>query len=98
MARWRVQPLPPEWVTQTRPRILARDGYRCTYQVVGVRCAKRATDVDHIIPVSQGGGEGDENLASLCQGHHRSKTGREGQSAVIQRKRGAEAHPGMVGG
>ena len=48
-----------------------------------VDCAKEgwireATNVDHIKPISQGGGRLDPaNLQSLCAGHHSRKTRRE---------------------
>lgn len=37
-----------------------------------------ATDVDHIVPRSQGGTEDDSNLQSLCHPHHQVKSWREG--------------------
>jgi hypothetical protein len=55
---------PPEreWMV-IRDRIFARDGYVCQY------CG--ATDVklhcDHVIPVSRGGTNDDENLATACE-------------------------------
>jgi 5-methylcytosine-specific restriction protein A len=82
----RSQPLPADW-TKTRARILARDGHRCAM------CGSRATDVDHIVPVSQGGSEVDSNLQSLCRTHHASKTGREARAMRPSRKRPPETHP-----
>lgn len=35
-----------------------------------------ATDVDHIIPRTSGGSDGDANLQSLCHAHHSQKTAR----------------------
>jgi 5-methylcytosine-specific restriction protein A len=43
-----------------------------------------ATEVDHIIPVSYGGTNDDDNLQSLCKPCHSSKTGGE---AAAQRQR-----------
>ena len=46
-------------------RIKMRDQWTC-------RLCGRTTihlEVDHIIPLSQGGGEDDSNLQSLCAGH-----------------------------
>lgn len=36
-----------------------------------------ATDVDHVVPRSQGGGDDESNLQSLCKRHHSVKTMRE---------------------
>ena len=36
-----------------------------------------ATDVDHIVPLARGGGNGLENLQSLCHLHHSQKTAQE---------------------
>jgi len=36
-----------------------------------------ATDVDHIVPIRDGGRNSLENLQSLCHLHHSQKTGRE---------------------
>ncbi|PJN40734.1 HNH endonuclease [Streptomyces sp. CB02959] len=90
--------LPADWATTIRPRILARDGYRCTaYMRDGGRCPAAATDVDHI---GDRHDHGDNNLQSLCRWHHRRKTAAE--SAVARRakrpplrRRPAERHPGL---
>lgn len=48
-----------------RRQILERDGYRC--QIVGPNCTTVATDVDHILPISQGGAWYDPvNLRAAC--------------------------------
>jgi 5-methylcytosine-specific restriction enzyme A len=36
-----------------------------------------ATEVDHVIPLSQGGRDHVSNFQSLCADHHREKTNRE---------------------
>lgn len=88
---WRVTPLPPGWPT-TRRRILTRDRHRC------YKCGKHGGEVDHIVPASQGGGDGDDNLAAICTRCHRRKTAAEGVAAraTEPRTRPAEAHPGTV--
>lgn len=39
-------------------------------------CTRKATDVDHITPRAQGGGDDWENLQALCHEHHSVKTAR----------------------
>ncbi len=103
---WRTAPLPPNWETQIRPRILARDSGICLWGLVpgeadpGYLCPAPATDVDHIV---RGGGHHDANLRSLCAQHHQVKSSREGgMAAGVARKaqaaarfRPAEPHPGL---
>lgn len=56
-----------------RQAALNRDRHRC------VTCgATRDLQVDHIVPVSQGGTEDLTNLRTLCGRCHRSKTANEG--------------------
>ena len=43
-------------------------------------CGVRATEVDHILPRSQGGLDEHSNLQSLCHSHHSVKTRRESAS------------------
>jgi len=50
----------------TRDRIIKRDDGSC------IRCGNSEDlNVHHIIPVSDGGGKTDENLATLCEGCHK---------------------------
>ena len=92
--------LPKEWPI-IRLRILRRDGGRCTaVDVGGVRCSAFATDVDHI---ERGDNHADSNLRSLCGGHHRAKTAREGNEAmraaraeISSRFRRDEVHPAFL--
>ena len=37
-------------------------------------CDEAATDVDHIIPLAEGGNDSAENLQALCHAHHSRKT------------------------
>ena len=56
-----------EW-QKIRRRAMRRDRRRC------VLCGNRATQVDHIIPVSAGGSNAMTNLQSLCEPCHKTKT------------------------
>ncbi len=88
---WRTKPLPPDW-HKTQPRILRRDGRRC--YICG---APGCRQVDHIKPVSQGGGEDDSNLAAICNRCEASKTAREANAAKPKRARPrTEKHPGLL--
>ncbi len=95
--------LPAGWETETRPRILKRDNYRCTAirTDTGKRCNERATDVDHITPHSLGGSNHDSNLTSLCGWHHSRKSSAEGGEAAAKaaaRRKAAKKrrHPGLL--
>lgn len=60
--------VPARWV-QTRLRIFQRDGYVCQYcGTVGI-----ALECDHIVPISKGGSNDDENLLTACRTCNRSK-------------------------
>lgn len=53
----------------TRERILQRDGSCVVGRLLGGNCHP-TLHVHHIIPVSHGGTDDDENLALVCQAHH----------------------------
>lgn len=75
----------PRW-RALRSGILARDGYRC--QIRGPKCKHRATHVDHIISVSDGGEPFDpNNLRAACASCNISKRNTE----VAARARGVRA-------
>jgi 5-methylcytosine-specific restriction protein A len=88
--------LPDDW-PKRRIRTLRRDGYRCRARdSVGVLCNAPANQVDHIDPE---GGDGDDNLRSLCRWHHSRKSSAEGAAARRprpRRERVPEPHPGML--
>jgi 5-methylcytosine-specific restriction protein A len=94
--------MPAGW-TALRKRILKRDGHQCT-AVVGAsvgnarRCEHRATHVDHVVPVSQGGSDDEANLTSLCAWHHNRKTSSEANAARkrVSAKRTEDKHPGLL--
>lgn len=93
----RTTPLPPNWQSQIRPRILARDNRACTWLTNGVRCNQPATDVDHIGDPAD---HSDANLRALCSPHHRRRSASQGGTAAaakrLPRTRPTEAHPGLI--
>lgn len=59
---------PSDW-SRRKARVLARDSFACT------QCGGReALEVDHVVPVSRGGGWEETNLQTLCGGCHSRKT------------------------
>jgi 5-methylcytosine-specific restriction endonuclease McrA len=72
----------PEWQA-IRLQVLARDNHTC--QIRGPKCRGRASHVDHIISVSQGGARLDpSNLQAACASCNVAKRNRE----VAARARG----------
>ena len=64
-----LRPKIDEW-KQTIKRIHKRDNYTCQYcQAVGGRL-----ECDHIVPVSRGGANSDDNLCTACFSCNRSKS------------------------
>lgn len=62
-----------------RRRILLRDGFAC--QCCGI--VRRDNEVDHIVPLEQGGSNDDSNLQTLCggpDGCHTRKTASEAKA------------------
>jgi 5-methylcytosine-specific restriction enzyme A len=64
-----------EW-DKLRPLILKRDKYQCQ------ECRRNgryvpANNVDHVIPKAQGGTDNPDNLQTLCDACHASKTAKE---------------------
>lgn len=79
-----------EW-KRTRLVVLARDGHAC--QIFGPRCVCTAREVDHIIPVSEGGTDDHDNLRAACGPCHFAKT--KAEATAARRRRAARArHPG----
>lgn len=61
-----------EWM-ETRKRILERDSYACcACGQVGMM-----NEIDHIVPLEQGGSHADANLQTLCRRCHAAKTADE---------------------
>lgn len=72
-------------------RVLRRDHFQCMYD----GCASRATTVDHITPVCQGGQTSWQNLVACCLPCNQRKGGRTPEEAGMKLKRvpkGPRAH------
>jgi 5-methylcytosine-specific restriction enzyme A len=66
---------------QLRLLILRRDNRQC--RIADTGCEGLANEVDHILPVARGGSEFDPaNCRAVCQKCHRSKSAREGGTAL----------------
>jgi len=65
--RWRERRM---WVLKANP-------FCAACRAEGRAVPEPAVDVDHRVPLSQGGGDEYENLQPLCRAHHVAKTGRE---------------------
>lgn len=90
--------LPSNWESTIRPRILARDGGRCTAIRADTdeRCNDRANQVDHI-DQSRRWDHSDSNLTSLCEWHHARKSSAEGGRAKAARYAASKRrHPGLI--
>ncbi|MGH3578677.1 MAG: HNH endonuclease, partial [Mycobacterium sp.] len=64
-----------------RLRVLKRDGYQCQLRYAGT-CVGSATDCDHIIPLSEGGTDNDDNCCAACRPCHQRKSSHEGHRAA----------------
>jgi 5-methylcytosine-specific restriction endonuclease McrA len=64
---------PDQWES-IRARVFLRDGFACAY--CGDRLHKRDLTIDHIVPVSRGGGHELDNLCVACKPCNSSKADR----------------------
>jgi 5-methylcytosine-specific restriction endonuclease McrA len=87
--------VPGDWKSR-RAKVLRRDGNACTV------CGAPASEVDHVVPVAEGGSHELHNLAAICTPCHLRKTaeerarGRQRAAARKPRFRGPEPHPGAL--
>ncbi|MDR3663717.1 MAG: HNH endonuclease [Mycobacterium sp.] len=63
-----------------RLRVLRRDGYRCQIGYTGI-CLGTANELDHIIPIGEGGADTDENGQAACRACQLAKATREAHRA-----------------
>lgn len=88
------QPLRSQGVpAKLRRRVLSLTGGMC--EILSRGCTGVATEVDHIIPVAEGGTDELDNLQAACPGCHRIKTQAEAARgrAKFSRLRPTPAHP-----
>jgi 5-methylcytosine-specific restriction enzyme A len=102
---WRRSPRPPGWKHKIRPRILRRDGHRCTWTLEdGTRCpwtdhTGSTLEVDH---AGDHDDHRDHMLRTLCgrgspDNHHGTRTSRQAIAARPSRRRPPEGpHPGVL--
>jgi 5-methylcytosine-specific restriction endonuclease McrA len=62
---------------RNRKTCLQSAGHRCQIRIAGV-CVGRATQADHIVPASAGGGDELSNLRAACTPCHRKVTAQQG--------------------
>lgn len=76
--------------------VMARDHYECQARLHG--CAVIANEVDHVVPVFEGGNDELENLRAICSSCHRKKTAGEAARARQRRRQPvwARPHPGLL--
>ena len=55
-----------------------------------VTCGRKANEVDHVIPIQDGGTNDWDNLRSFCKHHHSQHTARDGGGFGNPRGRGVE--------
>jgi len=60
--------------TSQRFRILERDGFRCKY--CGADSSTTLLEIDHVVPVVNGGTNDDSNLVVACRECNNGKSGR----------------------
>ena len=67
---------------RNRALVRRRSGGRCEMLAGGRMCGSRdRVQCDHVVPKSQGGGNGLENLRDLCHACHAAKTAAESAAA-----------------
>lgn len=79
---------PPKRLTgrpwrRLRDRILERDRHLCQQCLREARLTV-AHEVDHIVPVAEGGTDAETNLEAICDQHHRAKTQAEAKRGAAR--------------
>lgn len=72
-----------QWTTIAN-RIKRRDGYRCQELIDGKPCGSSIDiEVDHDIPLEQGGTNDDDNLLTRCRRCHLRKHGKRARAGGV---------------
>ncbi|WP_416380188.1 MULTISPECIES: HNH endonuclease [unclassified Gilliamella] len=70
-----------------RKSILERDCYICKCDdCMRLRLVRVANEVDHIIPLSQGGTDDEDNLRAINSECHKKKTAQESRSRIKKKE------------
>ena len=70
----------PSRISRSEPerrKIAQRQNWKCAGETCDLVGELEAYDLDHILPLSQGGEDVDNNLQALCPACHRRKTDKE---------------------
>lgn len=90
--------MPADW--HKRKAITKRNANnQCQAIDNNTRCSLPGTEVDHIVPLAEGGTHDLSNLALLCKEHHRAKSKAEwlrGIKRQPRERREPEKHPGLI--
>ncbi len=72
-----------------RFEILKRDGFRCRY--CGAGCLSTVLEVDHVVPVAEGGTDDPANLVAACHDCNSGKSAVPLEDSRLERGRDAES-------
>ena len=90
------RPSSAEWAS-VRATVIRRSGRRCEVVENGIPCGCVGHEVDHVVPVAEGGTDTLANARMICPSHHKPKTQAEARrGAERKRNRGRrpiEQHP-----
>lgn len=72
----------PGW-PRLRAEVLERDGHTCQMRLPG--CLVHASEVDHVVPVADGGTDDKSNLRAACHPCHATTTARHARATQLGR-------------
>jgi 5-methylcytosine-specific restriction endonuclease McrA len=73
---------------EIKRKVFERDGYACSYIAGDGTCCKKTAglEIDHILPVTLGGNDSEDNLRVLCREHNQFFARKVFGSELIERK------------